>query len=182
MTFDPDQYWTVNGPHLAQTSESFEHRWTEEILRGLLAGLGPISSVIDVGCGRGRLAAVVRDVLSAASYTGMDLGPAQIAATKEVRPDGDYFQSRLQDFRPKRKWDLVIASEVLLHIPPADIVKSVANLRRLARRWIITVDWTLPLNVPVAQENWLHNYPSLFGDNITKAIPAGLQTVFLFRP
>lgn len=181
MTFDPDQYWTLNAHLIAQTSDSDEHRFTEGIIRDLLLQLGPIGSVIDVGCGRGRLARVVRDVLPAALYSGMDLGPAQIAATREVRPDGDYFQSRLQDFRPKRKWDLVIASEVLLHIPPDDIQQAVKNLRRLGRRWIVTVDWTQPVLPPIAEENWLHDYRSLFG-KIEKAMPAGLQTVFAFRP
>lgn len=178
--FDPVAFWQGNGPYLATESVSPEHIATEAILRELLWEIRPIRSVIDVGCGRGRLAAVLRQELPHAAYTGMDLGEAQLEGTKLVRPDGTFILSQLQDHVPERQYDLAIASEVLLHIPPADIQKACDNLKALAGKWLITVDWTKRLTVPTAEWNWLYDYPSLLGEPF-KQIPSGNQTVFLFR-
>lgn len=180
MTFDPEFYWQANGPYLATASVSPEHLETEGIIRELLHEIAPIHSVIDVGCGQGRLAAVLRQELPHANYTGMDLGQAQLDGTKLVRPDGTFILSKLQDYIPSRKWDLVLASEVLLHIPPADIQQACAVLKEMAQRWILTVDWTQELGVPTAHWNWLHDYESLLGQPF-KAIQSGIQTVFLWK-
>lgn len=179
-TFDPDFYWKANGPYLATASESAEHVQQEAVIRELLAPLKGIRTVIDVGCGGGRLAAVVRDILPAASYTGLDLGEAQLASTRKIRPDGEFILGRLQDFRTRRKWDLVLCSEVMLHIPPVDIAAAAANLRALSRKWLLTVDWTQPVSGPIAEWNWLHDYDALYS-GVKRAERVGLQTVFLLH-
>lgn len=180
MTFDPEFYWQANGPYLATASVSPEHLETEGIIRELLHEIAPIHSVIDVGCGQGRLAAVLRQELPHANYTGMDLGQAQLDGTKLVRPDGTFILSKLQDYAGGREWDLVLASEVLLHIPPTDIQKACDNLTHMAGKWILTIDWTKPLSVPTAAWNWLYDYESLLGPSFKK-IPSGDQTVFLWQ-
>jgi SAM-dependent methyltransferase len=184
MTFDPDFYWTANGASLATPgSEGPEQAAVLKELTLLvdeLKELGPIQSVLDVGCGQGRLAAWLWEELPFAKYTGMDLGQAQLDGTFKIRPDGDFLLSRLQDFQPDRKWDLVIASEVLLHIPPADIETACNNLKAVTGQYLITVDWTQPLGqLPIAEWNWLHDYESLLQPDVE--IQSGLQSIFLKR-
>lgn len=179
MTFDPVYFWKAHGPYLATASVSDEHIATEQILRGLLAALEPKpESVIDVGCGGGRLAAVLKDVLPQAQYAGLDLGEAQLERTKAVRGDGDFYLSRLQDFVPDTRWDLAICSEVLLHIPPADIQLACDRLSDLAPV-IIAVEWTQPMAGAIAEWNWLHDYRSLFSGRILSEVVHQDQTIFL---
>lgn len=180
MTFDPDFFWRANGPYLATESVSPEHQATEAILRELLWEIRPIRSVIDVGCGQGRLARMLAEELPKAVYTGMDLGQAQLDGTRLAQPNGSFVLSRLQDYQGGQQYDLAIASEVLLHIPPTDIQKACDNLRALAGKWLITVDWTQKLSVPTAEWNWLYDYQELLG-KAEKVIPSGNQSVFLFR-
>lgn len=180
MAFDPDAYWRDSGPYLATESVSPEHQATEAILRELLWEIRPIRSVIDVGCGQGRLARMLAQELPEAAYTGMDLGQAQLDGTRQAQPNGTFILSRLQDYQGEQKYDLAIASEVLLHIPPADIAKACANLKALSAKWLITVDWTKKLSVPTAEWNWLYDYPGLLGQPF-KQIPSADQTVFLFK-
>jgi len=180
---DFDQYWKDSGPYLAGPKHiSIEHQRVQALLTDLLPTLGPIEDVLEVGCGRGRVAHLLKEVLPGAKYTGMDIGDAQVAATKLVRPDGDFYTSRLQDFAPDRQWDLVVVSEVLMHIPPADIAEACLRVKDLARRWVVTVDWTEPLgDAPIAEWNWLYDYPALFG-SVERIIPIGLQSIFVIRP
>lgn len=184
MIFDPDAYWTANGPHLAPPGHSSpEQAVVEDELAVMLADLqdsyGQIQSVCDVGCGQGRLADFLERELPQAKYTGVDLAQAQINGTRAVRPDGDFYLSRLQDFQPERMWDLVLASEVLLHIPPADIKLACDNLKAITRRYLITIDWTQPVNGPIAEWNWLHDYEELLHPDVE--IQTNLQSIFLCR-
>lgn len=181
MAFDPDAYWIANGPYLAPPgADSDDQLAVKVVLRDVLNSLGTVKDVLEVGCGRGRIAALLGEVLPKAKYAAVDFGP-QVAATKQVRPDGTFYESRIQDFEPDRAWDLVLASEVLLHIPPADIQAVCDKLRRLARKWIVTVDWTEPIDGEIAEWNWLYNYRELFG-SVERAEVIGLQSVFLIRP
>lgn len=182
MTYEPTEFWTAHGPFIAGPgAASPEHVEAETILGALLPSLGPIADVLDVGCGRGRLAGLLADVLPDAHYSGIDIGEAQVAATQLVRPEGDLYHSSLQDFTPgRRRWDLVLVSEVLMHIPPEDIEAAVLKLVSLSSRWIVAVEWTEPVPPPIAEWNWIHDYRALFG-SVHQAIPTNLQTVFVVR-
>ena len=184
MTFDPDSYWRSMGEWLAGPgAATSQHKESERLLAEVLRDLGPIDSVVDLGCGRGRIASLLEKVLPEAAYTGVDIGEAQIEATQKIRPDGDFYTARLQDFDPDRKWDLVIISEVLMHIPPSDIQAVCTKVKTLADKWIVTIDWTQPLSGKIAEWNWLFDYPALFGpESVMQAIPTGKQTIFVIRP
>jgi 2-polyprenyl-3-methyl-5-hydroxy-6-metoxy-1,4-benzoquinol methylase len=181
--WDPRKYWADMGPWLAGPgAHTKEHKETEKQLRGILRTLGPIRSVLDVGCGRGRLASVLAKVLPHAQYTGIDVGMEQAMATLNVRPDGETHAVALQDFYPGATYDLVLASEVLLHIPPDEIEHAVDRLFKLSAKWIVTIDWTEPIpGVEPAYWNWIHDYSSLFGDSIERSQKSYLQTIYVLR-
>jgi SAM-dependent methyltransferase len=187
FVYDPVPYWTANGPHLSPPgSDSPEQAAVRVELQLLIEELqeinGPISSVLDVGCGQGRLAAFLLDVLPAAKYSGLDLAEAQLKGTLAVRPDAEaFYLSRLQDFMPvvKQQWDLVIASEVLLHIPPDEIKKACEVLKAITGKYLITVDWSQPLDGEIAPWNWLHDYDKLLEPDVE--IQVFNQSIFLKR-
>lgn len=185
MTFDPRTYWPQMGPWLAGPGAvSPEHIAIEGMLRQLLPELAPIHSVLDVGCGRGRLAALLADVLPEARYTGLDIGYAQTEATQKVRPDGTLYTVPIQDFDARHSFDLVLVSEVLMHIPPDEILDVCTKLRKIARKWILAIEWTQPIgDINPAEYNWLHDYRTLFGaDHIEQETVQDLQSIFLIRP
>ena len=45
-------------------------------------------------------------------------------------------------------------------------------------RWIVAVEWTVPVPPPIAEWKWIHDYRALLGP-VDQAIPTHLQTVFL---
>jgi trans-aconitate methyltransferase len=179
--YQPEEFWKALGPDLAPPGGSSpEQAAVEKELIFLLGELEEIGSVVDVGCGQGRLAALLAEALPKATYSGVDLAAAQLEGTRKVRPDGTFFLSTLQNFQPDQQWDLAICSEVLMHIPPADMQQAADRLKALARKYVITVDWTKPLHVKIAPWNWLHAYREYLGEPDVE-IPSGDQSLFLWK-
>lgn len=145
------EYPTTNPVHLRQ----------EAALAEALRRVPDITSVIEVGCGDGRIAALLHRELPQAAYAGLDISPERLERTKLVRPDAELFCAAIQDFQTDRTWDLALTVEVLMHIPPEEIGEVVDKLKRLAR-YVIAVEW-VPEVMPetVDSHNWPHDYPSL---------------------
>ena len=169
MTYDPIPYWQERGKTYEAAFRPDRYRDQERVLREVLRGL-EFRTVLEVGCGFGRIARLVTAIRPSARYTGIDLSPEMLAAAQLAVPSGRFVESSLQGFRSD-PFDLVIAVEVLMHVPPKDIGAAMRKLRRLGRQ-VVTVDWTTPLP-KVAPHNFLHDYSPLGGT--TRQV--GLQTV-----
>lgn len=79
-------------------------------------------SALDIGCGGGLLAEPLARM--GAKVTGIDATPEAIAAARShARNSGleiDYRVTTIERFAPGKKYDLVIASEVLEHVADAE--------------------------------------------------------------
>lgn len=132
MVSTPDNYW----------------------LYGYLAGLGDVDSVFEFGCNAGRhLAQLKRQGMNVA---GMDINTRAIEAAQlhhglELLP-GD--ESALSEIGGGA-YDAVMTVSVLSHMP--DIERTLAELRRIARRHVLLVETRTR-----ADSNnfwWVHDYP-----------------------
>lgn len=156
------EYWSENrGVVPTYPSDNPAHPHQEQVLSTALRTLIGIGSVLEVGCGNGRIAALLERVLPKATYTGLDISRECIAETQRVRPDAELICGAIQDLDTDRRWDLVVTSEVLMHIPPDEVESVVAKLQRLGR-YIVAVEWA-PLRLPkvIDPHNWPHDYRSL---------------------
>ena len=165
-----------------------QHQAQEQALQAAVRVLeAPITSVLDVGCGRGRIAAFLQRELPNAKYTGLDIGPTQLELTRKVRLDGVFLHFAIQDLEPEWQWDLVICSEILMHIPPTEIHAAVEKIKQAASRyiliveWVPTADWAL-YNSPdaVAWWNFPYDYLSLFGPAVYAA-RTDQQVVYVWK-
>jgi ubiquinone/menaquinone biosynthesis C-methylase UbiE len=100
-----------------------------------------VQSVLDVGCGEGYLARAVHERFPCFEIHGIDASASAIERARKRCPEASFSQGRLEDLAGwDRRFDLVICSEVLEHLPnPLD------SLRILARRSryyaLLTVPW-----------------------------------------
>lgn len=79
------------------------------------------------------------------------------------------------DFADKLSWpndiaDLVITSGLLIHVPPDKLLKSMSELHRCAKRWIISAEYFAPSEEMVPYRGhkdalWRRDYGSLWLDN-----------------
>jgi 2-polyprenyl-3-methyl-5-hydroxy-6-metoxy-1,4-benzoquinol methylase len=97
---------------------------SHEIIRlaEILKGIARISAeskktnlrICDLGCGRGWLS---QELSKFGSVVGVDLSDVGIAAAQERWPDVDFRVYDITKWRPDEKFDVVISSEVIEHVP-----------------------------------------------------------------
>ena len=164
MTYDPVSFWQEHAPALAGPgAASPEHERQEAALETLLRPL-KWSSVLEVGTGGGRITDLLHRIRPEAEYTGIDL--VQTDAARRVWPEGTFEVASIETFTDRGQWDLVIASEVLMHVKPRVIRRAVENVLAASRRHVVIVEWDpLPgeLDSPVAPWNFPHDYRKLLG-------------------
>jgi SAM-dependent methyltransferase len=184
MTYDPVTYWRERGKQYeAKFVRSPKFAVQEAAILGLLARL-KFTSVLEIGCGFGRIGSLIVAARPDISYVGVEVSPDMIASAQQKMPKAELCEATLDDFDPAgRQWDLVIAVETLMHLRPgAEITAAVAKMRDLSKRHIVTLDWSYPLapTVKIAEHNFLHDYRELFGPKAT-ATPLDQQAMWYMR-
>jgi len=145
MPYDPRAYWaeqfrtqgytyvaSSRGEYASQADAFFE-QLSPRIDAWSAAGGG---TILDYGCGVGRLAALLRMFCSPphlCSYVGADINVPALEHARKANP-GLPFVHVAEDCTiplPDEGADLVIAATVLQHVPEAIIARTCAELRRL---------------------------------------------------
>jgi len=181
MGFDvykPHEYWYEHGKTY---KEQFRYNKNFELQESLvidylkrnLASSSSFSTVLEVGCGFGRITKLLLSNFSnIREYQAIDLSPDQIENAKEftrsvVETLSDnplnFMVSDIQSFQDQRKYDLVIASEVLMHVLPSEIEKVMIKLVNLSNHHIVNIDWhekEKPRRV--APHNFMHEYEKIY--------------------
>lgn len=169
--YRPLAYWRDRGRTYERDFRPEKYQEQEEALLAVLASLD-YSTVLEVGCGFGRIGSLI--ARPGVRYAGIDLSGDMLASARRRIPDGAFQQVGLAAFRPPRKWELVIAVEVLMHIPPGRIGGAVRRLRALSSHHVVTIDWTKPGPEP-AEHNFCHDYGALLRP--TRTVDVGMQTI-----
>ncbi len=115
------------------TSNPVERRLMAGFLRALDTALPPagVSSVLEVGVGEGDVSERVRSRYPAASVVGVDLPDGTLAAEWARRHLRNAFASASRLPFADRRFDLVLAVEVLEHVPdPAAALTEIARVAR----------------------------------------------------
>lgn len=166
MTYEPYEYWIKRGKTYYQEPPS---GWGPKEQKQLLEYLHTLDfkSVLEVGCGYGRATKWVMDEFKPYEYYAIDLSEAQISKAKELVKGVQFDVSTIQDFEPNRKYNLVIACEVLLHILPAEIQPVIDKLKQLSTKHVVNID---PIQGATDPHNFNHDYSSLYGGATMKEI------------
>lgn len=174
MTYDPPTYWTERGQHWEDEARR-KGFWDAENppLLELLDVL-EFDSVLDVGCGFGRVGASILSRWPGVRYTGIDVSPDLIDGARKRLPSAELIVADLAQFDTDRRWDLVLSVSVLGHIRPEDVGPLIERMRRWARHDVIHIDWNeVGASTPF---QFGHDYRALHGPAVE--VPMGRQTLF----
>jgi SAM-dependent methyltransferase len=123
--FDQARYWIRRHEEYRDDPRSVgnlgrsleENRRAEALLHAQVAAaaaiLKPFSSVLDVGCGYGRVAGAFCD--AGYDYTGIDVSDVAIEAARRREPRGSYRVGSALEVPLDRRYDLVCLLFVLVH-------------------------------------------------------------------
>ncbi|HWI03662.1 MAG TPA: class I SAM-dependent methyltransferase [Acidimicrobiales bacterium] len=117
-------------------SDTYDRRWAEAAAAGqnihgeadLVERLGP-ASVLDAGCGTGRLA--IELARRGIDVAGVDVDPSMLARAREKAPDLTWVHADLADVDLSRTFDVVVmAGNVMIFLAPGTEARVVATLAR----------------------------------------------------
>jgi SAM-dependent methyltransferase len=173
MSYNPGEYWTERGKVYKQNFKYDENfKLQEQILVDYLKKFS-FSTVLEVGCGFGR---VTRLLLSnfphIKEYFAFDLSPHQIENAKLNIQDANvgkekikFMVSDIQSFQSEKGYDLVVASEVFMHILPSEINGIIRKLTNFSNEHVCNIDWYEEKPPKKAESfNFIHQYEQIYGD------------------
>ena len=174
MSYNPSEYWRERGKVYKKNFRyDKDKRLQEEFLLTHLNGIsGSFKSVLELGCGFGRITKLLlTNYDNISEYLAVDISPDQIENAKTLISSAklsnkvklDFLVSDIQSLKLDKQYDLVILSEVLLHILPTEIDSIVNKLISMTKRHIINIDWyeDQPPKTK-APHNFIHQYESIY--------------------
>jgi len=103
--------------------------------------IGPSDRVLDLGCGTGIVARVLRERLGgAARLSGLDSSPQMIAKARALAPDIDFHEGNAMHLPfPDRSFDLVVCQQMLQFVPePAVALREVRRVLSHGGRLLVS--------------------------------------------
>ncbi len=132
------------------------------------------NSILEVGCGFGRYTKILYSLFKPEKYLALDISKEQIEnAKKYVNNEKIEFQcSKIQDFNSDQKFDLVFASEILMHINFEDIEEVIKKLSMFCKGSIVTIDLFEKDKIGSSSKGYcfVHDYSKLFEKNGAKKV------------
>jgi SAM-dependent methyltransferase len=181
MSYIPRDYWLQRGKVYKQEFQyNKKFKLQEQTLIEYLRKNISFSTVLEVGCGFGRITKILlSNFPEIKEYVAVDLSPEQIENAKnhivgvDKRGVLKFIVSDIQSLQLNSKYDLVLAPEVLLHILPSEINDVIVKLVGWARRHVVNIDWYE--EVPpkrAASHNFIHEYERIYRDlpNISRVV------------
>lgn len=141
-----------------------QHHW----LLKLITSHRP-KTILEVGCGFGRnLKFLLDHGIKPQQLTGVDFSASLLRHINI--PHIKLFQASAQKLPfPDRHFDLVFTHGLLMHISSPQ--KSIAELIRVSRKWLIIIEETRRHSQKLNSFTWAHDYPKLF-----QSLPVKINT------
>lgn len=165
--YNPREYWLARGKvYKEQFKYDPEKQLQEEVLLSYLKNISPFHTVLEIGCGFGRISNLVLSNFPAVQeYVATDMSPDQLETAKSfVKSDKiQFIESDIQSLQLDKKYDLVIAVSVLLHILPGEIKQAIAKMVSFSNRHVINVDYYEEGEIKqIAPHNFMHQYEAIY--------------------
>jgi trans-aconitate methyltransferase len=177
-SYIPHEYWfelgkMYKGKFRYNKNYELQERLVIDYLKKIVSPSSSFPTVLEIGCGFGRITKLLLsnfpDVLE---YLAIDLSPDQIENAKEfvrsvieTREHNpiEFMVSDIQSFQNQKRYDLVIASEVLMHILPSEIEEVMIKLVGMSNEHVVNIDW-YEQETPkkAAPHNFIHEYEKIY--------------------
>lgn len=163
-TYEPTHYWdNIAGPFINSKELTRQQK-------NIMKHIQPLdfASVYEVGVGEGRISKPILDLKNISKYDGSDMSNLRIKIVQEKLKQYPQFNVEYGSFQNvslHKTYDLVLASEVLMHITPEDIKDVIKKMLIASKKYVINIDYFESKESTVlAKHNFLHNYPEIYTD------------------
>ena len=146
------------------------------------------STVLEVGCGFGRITRRLLEHFNISEYLAMDISPTLVNNAMKLMNNFTNIQFKVADIRQlqtEKKYDLVLGVEVLMHVPPTEINSVINKLVSISNKHVVNIDWyEEPTPEKHARHCFVHNFNEIYKENthvinINRIpLPATKQSIF----
>lgn len=167
--FDVNAYWLERGRRYMEenrTPAEF-HRLQERFLLDVLRSSAlPMTRILEIGCGFGRITRLLEETWPQAHITALDLSPEQLANARRYCGEKSRVHFAQYDFYsteplPGNDFDCILAIEVFLHHPPQVVSRLIKRLA-LAAGHFVNIDWSERWPWPTPEHVWIHNFTKVY--------------------
>lgn len=183
---DTNAYWKERGKtYRTETRLAGEfYRRQETLFFDTVRSLNP-SSILEVGCGFGRMTRVIAENSPGVKYVAVDLSTDQLAAAEQ------YCEGLPVDFAchdllykvPLPQAEVCVASEVLLHVPHKYFRVVITKIFHAAEVLVHDFDPNWTKKQKTAKHCFYHEYDGLYRrfGLTTKKIISGVHGIYVVR-
>ncbi len=179
--FNVNRYWLERGQNYIRERFPKEfHQLQEQFLLDVLrASRIPLTRILELGCGFGRITRRLAETFPNATITALDLSPVQLENARRRCAAHSNVCFAPYDFYSGApflgsNYDAVIAIEVFLHHPRA-VVRGLFERLAAVGRYLVNIDWSEAWPWPTPEHVWVHDYVALHAQ-------AGLQCAAFVLP
>ena len=168
--YEPEKFWLKRGKTFYNDNPYNDetYRKQEKKLLDYISKLD-FSSVLEVGCGFGRITKLLLDRFNIREYLATEYSPDLIKHVMYHTVDFGNIQFKtamIQELEVEKKYDLVLGTEVLQHIPPHEIKLVIDKLVSMSSKHVVNVDtWLERTPQNLARHVFIHNYVELYRKN-----------------
>ena len=167
---DVNAYWLERGKTYASEERlrSEFYRFQEAFILDHLAGANVSPrSILELGCGFGRITKLLAGAYPDSRITAVDISPDQLRHAAEACAGLSNVEFGIYDFYagaplPGYGCDLAIAIEVWMHHPPEIVLGLIQKLAGHCSGHIVNYDWSEQWQEDVASHVWVHDYEALY--------------------
>ena len=122
--------------------------------------------MLEIGCGFGRLTNLLLSHYTIENYFAIDISPDLLQKSQENFKNYDNIEfqvSNIRDFKTNKKYDLVIGTEVLMHVPPNEILENLKKLVSVSNKYVINIDLYNKTEITLPKPHcFIHQYENLY--------------------
>lgn len=164
-----NEYWLNRGKTYYSEERLKEQFYLdqEQLFLSVVLPLNP-RSVLDVGCGFGRITKVLAEAMPETDFLGVDLSPDQLANARRACSSLDnvtFLEHDLYSADPLiGGFDVVVCCEVLLHHPDHALSAILRKIFRASRVLVHDVDPNWKKEDFAAEHCFFHDYGQIYAD------------------
>lgn len=111
---------------------------------------GPIRSLIEFGCNRGRNLQAIANLIPHAEFSAVEINPSAVEELKKWGGCKEVFAQSVLDFEPQKQYDVSLVKGVLIHINPDELPNVYRRLYDSCKKWVIVAEYFNPAPMQVS--------------------------------
>ena len=179
-TYDYATYWLNEGKKPVEIKP-----WFSDQVKNLHSVLDDLKfeSVLEIGCGEGRITKMMLENYRIKEYDAVDISSHRIEKARnnlKKYPWVKFTQTSFQNFISDKKYDLVIAVEVLMHVPDDEIEFFVNDMVKRSKKYVVNLDYFPQQGFEwpeMKDQNFQHDYSEKYRNNNIKPDNIAVKTI-----